>query len=117
MKLCNLLYLLARDATPDKSGLQRIAFSQEELAEILLLNRVSVARLLAQLREEGAIDTRRGAITIIDEDRLLSHCSLEVRQGWALGVQGREMANTHKDMRHGGGKRFDDRLRIFSTFN
>lgn len=79
VKLCNLLYLLARDAAPDKSGLQRIAFSQEELAEILLLNRVSVARLLAQLREEGAIDTRRGAITIIDEDRLLSHCSLEVR--------------------------------------
>lgn len=79
MKLCNLLYLLARDAAPDGAGLRHVSFSQEELAEILLLNRVSVARLLSQLREEGAIDTRRGAITITDEARLLAHCSLEVR--------------------------------------
>ena len=79
MKLCNLLYLLARDTVPDGTGLRHASFSQEELAEILLLNRVSVARLLSQLREEDAIDTRRGAITITDEERLLTHCSLEVR--------------------------------------
>lgn len=79
MKLCNLLYLLAGDTAPDSSNLRRISFSQEELAEILLLNRVSVARLLSQLRDEGTVDTRRGAITIIDEERLLAHCSLEVQ--------------------------------------
>ncbi|HJG37748.1 Crp/Fnr family transcriptional regulator [Enorma phocaeensis] len=79
MKLCNLLYLLARDTVPDGARLRHVSFSQEELAEILLLNRVSVARLLSQLREEDAIDTRRGAITITDEERLLEHCSLEVR--------------------------------------
>ena len=79
MKLCNLLYLLARDVAPDGSGLRRIPFSQEELAEILLLNRVSVARLLSCLREEGIVDTQRGAITIVDERRLLAHCSLEVQ--------------------------------------
>lgn len=79
MKLCNLLYLLVRDVTPDGSGLRRIPLSQEELAEILLLNRVSVARLLSCLRDEGAVNTQRGAIIIVDEQRLLAHCSLEVR--------------------------------------
>lgn len=79
MKLCNLLYLLAHDVAPDGAGPRCIPFSQEELAEILLLNRVSVARLLSHLREEGAVDTRRGAIAIVDEERLLAHCSLEVR--------------------------------------
>lgn len=79
MKLCNLLYLLARDVAPDGAGPRCIPFSQEELAEILLLNRVSVTRLLSHLREEGAVDTRRGAIAIVDEERLLAHCSLEVR--------------------------------------
>ena len=79
VKLSNLLYLLARDAATPGRPLGSIALSQEELAGILALNRVSVARLLARLREEGAIRTGRGAIDIIDEARLLAHCSPEVR--------------------------------------
>lgn len=74
IKLSNLIYLLAHD----NGGTGRVDFSQEELAEILGVNRVSVARLLRQLRDEGAIASRRGGLTVTDEAALLRHCTSEV---------------------------------------
>lgn len=74
IKLSNLIYLLAHDG--DEAG--HVDLSQEDLAEILGINRVSVSRLLGQLRDEGAIVSRRGGLTVTDEAALLRHCTSEV---------------------------------------
>lgn len=77
VRLCNLLHLLARDAGTGGASARRIDISQEELAELLAMNRVSVTKLLARLRDEGAVASHRGWIEIVDEGRLLAHCSSE----------------------------------------
>ena len=77
-KLCNLVYLLTRDAGTREHPARRIDLSQEELAGLLAMNRVSVAKLLARLRDEGAVVSHRGWIEIVDDAALLAHCSLEV---------------------------------------
>ncbi len=77
VKLCNLIRLLAFDAGSRGEPARRIDLSQEELAELLSMNRVSVARLIARLRDEGAIAPHRGWLEILDEGTLLGHCSYE----------------------------------------
>lgn len=49
------------------------------------MNRVSVAKLLARLRDEGAVVSRRGWLEVVDEDALLAHCSFEVVGEQRLG--------------------------------
>ena len=86
VKLCNVLELLARDAAREQNdakdevldNIRRIDCSQEDLAEILAMNRVSVARLMGKLADAGVVATHRGWIEILDRNALLSRCTGEV---------------------------------------
>lgn len=92
--LCDLLLLLARSMGGADRPSFRIDFTQEELAELLGMNRVSVARLIGTLRDEGVLATYRGGIEIRDLHRLAAHCSAS-----ALGETGTEL---HRLCRTGG---------------
>ncbi len=90
VKLCNVLELLARDAAGGRSAGggrggdagrgagRRIDCSQEDLAEILAMNRVSVARLMGRLADAGVVATHRGWVEILDREALLARCTGEV---------------------------------------
>ncbi len=77
VKLCNLLELLARDAGGETCA-TRVECSQEELAQLLSMNRVSVARLMGELSAAGVVVTHRGRVEILDHQALLARCSGEV---------------------------------------
>ena len=88
VKLCNVLELLARDAAGGRRDGRRgdgaldarcrIDCSQEDLAEILAMNRVSVARLMGRLADAGVVATHRGWVEILDREALLARCTGEV---------------------------------------
>ncbi len=89
VKLCNVLELLARDAAGGRGGGgrggdagrgagRRIDCSQGDLAEILAMNRVSVARLMGRLADAGVVATHRGWVEILDREALLARCTGEV---------------------------------------
>lgn len=75
MKTCNLLYLLLEN----QPGLPEhvIEITQDDMADILGISRVNLARVLAQLRNEKVLITHRKLIEIIDPDKLALYCSLE----------------------------------------
>ena len=75
LKLCNMLYLFAQNS-PDGFSNQ-IELSQENIADILTLNRVNVAKCLARLRDEGIIISHRKWIEITDFSKLECYCSQE----------------------------------------
>lgn len=77
VKLCNLLYLLFVNRAP---GSEELDVTQEDLADILGVSRVNLARNLAALREEGLICTHRRCIEVLDAGALARHCSLETLQ-------------------------------------
>ena len=51
--------------------------SQENIADILTLNRVNVAKCLSRLRDEGIIVSHRKWIEITDLSALEKYCSQE----------------------------------------
>lgn len=57
VKLCNLLELLAMDAGGNTAA-TRVECPQEELAQLLSMNRVSVARLMGELGAAGVVANR-----------------------------------------------------------
>ena len=71
VKLCNLLLILDRD-------LSSMEVTQNELADILGMSRVQVARELKKLRDEGIVATSRGKLRVIDMEGLEKNCSAEV---------------------------------------
>lgn len=75
MKTSNLLYLLLenRPNHPDRF----IEITQDDIADILGISRVNLARALAQLRNENIIITHRKQIEIIDPAALAMYCSME----------------------------------------
>lgn len=75
IKLCNALYLFTQNS-PDGFS-KRIELSQDNIADILTLNRVNVAKCLARLRDEGIIISHRKWIEIIDFNKLECYCSQE----------------------------------------
>lgn len=75
IKLCNLLYLLYQNSL--NSNPKHIDLSQENIAEILTINRVNVAKNLSRLRDEGIIVSHRKWIEIVDIEALKSYCSYE----------------------------------------
>lgn len=75
IKLCNLLYLLAEREETEAGPV--IYLSQEELADILVANRVNLSRNISRLRQEGIIATSRKQIRILRPDLLAAHCSSE----------------------------------------
>lgn len=75
VKICNLLYLLTENQ-PSHSA-SAIEMTQDEIADILGLSRVHVARGLSELREHDIIDTRRKKIKVLDLSALIEYCSEE----------------------------------------
>ena len=77
-KLCNLIYLLCNGGGY-RAG--RIDLTQQDLADILALERENVTRFLSRLRKEGVIETHRGWFEVLDVDKLLEYCSVETLAG------------------------------------
>lgn len=75
IKLCNLLYLLSQNSPGGLS--KQIELSQEDIAEILTINRVNAARILSRLRDEGIIISHRKWIELVDISALKKYCSNE----------------------------------------
>ena len=78
VKLCNLLYLFSRNSPTGERG--RIDLTQESIAEILAVTRISAARCLGRLRDEKIIIPHRSWIQIIDQKALEAYCSSETLQ-------------------------------------
>lgn len=75
IRLCNLLYLFSRNSP---SGCpEKIELTQENIADILTVNRVNAARSLSRLRDEQIIRPHRRWIEILDMDGLERYCSNE----------------------------------------
>lgn len=74
LKLCNFLYLFW-SRLPNTSN--RIELTQDEIGEILAMNRVGVASNLGILRSEGILKTHRRWIEVLDCDALKKYCSQE----------------------------------------
>lgn len=75
IKLCNLLYLFSQNSP--KGTENHIHLTQENIAEILTMTRVHVARNLSRLRDEHIIIPHRKWIELIDLPALESYCSRE----------------------------------------
>ncbi len=73
LKLCNTLYLFSKN----HRSTNEIKLSQENIADILAINRVNVAKCLSRLRDEGIIIPHRNWIEIIDFKKLENYCSQE----------------------------------------
>lgn len=73
LKLCNLLYLFCV-SSDDPS---HILLSQEDMANILAVNRVNIAKALANLKRAGIISSHYGWIEVLDQDKLSKYCSME----------------------------------------
>jgi len=73
-KLCNLIFLLCNGG---EKSTNRVDLTQQDLADILALERENVTRFLTRLRKEGIVETHRGWLEVADIDGLLAYCSLE----------------------------------------
>lgn len=62
----------------DRAGEAELRLTQEGLAEMLGLRRTTVTRVIADMAATGAIQARRGRITILDRARL-GACACECR--------------------------------------
>lgn len=76
LKICNLLYLMAKNVAKGKEPCI-IPLTQDNIADLLGSNRVSVAKNLVTLRNENIIVTHRKWIEISDFNRLAEYCSME----------------------------------------
>ena len=75
LKLCNLLYLFSQNSP--SGAPKHIELTQENIADILTINRVNAAKALARLRDEGIIISHRKWVEIVDLEALERHCSQE----------------------------------------
>lgn len=71
-RVCNLLYTYLY-YLPNKK--RCVNLEQKDIASIVGASRVSVARCLAELREEGIVATSRGKLYVMDADSLKTHTS------------------------------------------
>lgn len=75
IRLCNLLYLFL--INPQAEDDKIIHLTQEDIANILTINRVNAAKHLSRLRNENIIVPHRKWIEVIDMDALVAYCSDE----------------------------------------
>lgn len=75
IKLCNLLYLLYHCSVSPEP--HKIYLTQENLSEILTINRVSVAKCLSKLSKNKVITPHKKWIEIIDIETLCNYCTEE----------------------------------------
>jgi CRP-like cAMP-binding protein len=73
-RVCNYLYL-SNDGKPFYQKDNIIYLNQTEIAENAGVTRVQVARTLRKLRDEGIVNTLRNRVVILDNKRLLDHCT------------------------------------------
>jgi biotin operon repressor len=57
-------------AAMDRTGTNEIALTQDQLGTLLGVGRTYVSRVVARLKQNGIITTRRGGIKVLDRDRL-----------------------------------------------
>ena len=79
VRTANVLELLARCGADsgEASSAKTVRRTQEELAQLIGVNRANLTRALTTLREAGAIETRRGEIRVADAEKLSRFCSSE----------------------------------------
>lgn len=72
-RICDVLYL----SLPESHAAQAftVKLTQELLATLVGASSAQVERALRQLRQEGCIQTLRGEIRVLEEGKLLAHCS------------------------------------------
>lgn len=75
IKLCNLLYLFSQNSYSQDAC--KIDLTQENIADILTINRVNAAKCLSRLRDEEIIISHRKWIEIRDLPALKGYCSME----------------------------------------
>ena len=75
-RICDILYLYLTKVHPASD---KIPMSQTELASIAGASRAQMERSVKILKKEGVLDTSRKQMTILDEDKLLAHCTPGMR--------------------------------------
>ena len=75
-RICDILYLYLTKVYPASS---RIPMSQTELASLAGASQAQMERFLKILKKEGILNTSGKQITILDQDKLLAHCTLGMR--------------------------------------
>lgn len=75
LKLCNLLYLFSQNSPGGDPC--HIDLTQENIADLLTINRVNAAKCLSRLRNEGIIVSHRKWIEITNPAALEQYCSQE----------------------------------------
>lgn len=80
VKMCNLLYLLAKSKSANGRAARAptvVDITQQDLADLLGMSRVQVTRVLTWLRGQGILATARGRITVLDLPALAALCTDE----------------------------------------
>lgn len=80
-RICDVLYLSLPAGHPSQAF--TVKMTQELLATLVGASSAQVERALRQMREEKIIRTLRGEIRVLDEKKLLEHCSDSVRSSFS----------------------------------
>lgn len=75
-RICDILYLYLTKVNPSEP---KIPLSQSELASIAGASQAQMERSIKILKKEGTLGTLRKQIIILDEGKLLVHCTLGMR--------------------------------------
>lgn len=75
-RICDILYLYLTKVHPLEN---RIPLSQAELAKIAGASQAQMERSIKILKKEEILDTSRKQIIILNENKLLAHCTLGMR--------------------------------------
>ena len=75
-RICDILYLYCTKVHPWSN---KIPLSQAELASIAGASQAQMERSVRILKKEGILDTSRKQMIILDQDKLLAHCTLGMR--------------------------------------
>lgn len=72
-KICNLLYLLCKYHSDENY----ISITQDEIAQLLSINRVNISKNISRLKQLHVLETSRAYIHILDTEALSSLCTSE----------------------------------------
>ncbi len=60
---------------------ERMSITQNDIANLIGIDRVNINRILQSLRREGIIDVERKRVVLLDKERLIIHCSKDIDIG------------------------------------
>lgn len=75
-RICDIIYLYLTKVHPSEP---KIPISQAELASLAGASKAQMERSIKLLRKEGILETSRKQIMILDQEKLLKHCTLGLR--------------------------------------